>query len=43
MRRRSAASNQLYCHTNGCTSFLLPDPAAGVATCPICGYSRRLN
>ncbi|MHB8459488.1 MAG: hypothetical protein ACYDAK_04045 [Candidatus Limnocylindrales bacterium] len=43
LRRRSAASTQLYCQTNGCTSFLALDPATGVATCQICGYERRLS
>jgi hypothetical protein len=42
LRRRNAAASMLYCHTNGCASFLVPDPASGVASCPICGYSRRL-
>ena len=41
-RRRTQAVAQLYCATNGCASFLELDPSAGVATCPICGYERRL-
>jgi hypothetical protein len=43
LRRRAAASSNLYCSTNGCTSYLELDPAGGVARCPICGYVRRTN
>jgi hypothetical protein len=43
MRRRSNAAGRPYCSTNGCTSYLEVDPAARVATCPICGYHRRLH
>jgi hypothetical protein len=43
MRRRTMASTRLYCSTNGCTSFLELHPEGGIATCPVCGYSRRLN
>jgi hypothetical protein len=42
-RRRSQATTQPYCGTNGCASFLVLDPATGVAACPICGYVRRLS
>jgi len=42
MRRRSLAI-RLYCRTNGCTSFLELHPELGTATCPVCGYSRRLD
>ena len=42
MRRRSLAI-RLYCRTNGCTSFLELNPEQGTATCPVCGYSRRLD
>jgi hypothetical protein len=42
MRRRSMAI-RLYCRTNGCTSFLELQPERGLAVCPVCGYSRRLN
>jgi hypothetical protein len=42
-RRRSATARRPYCATNGCTSFLELDAAAGVARCPICGYTRRVN
>ncbi|MEA2537761.1 MAG: hypothetical protein QOF11_1995 [Chloroflexota bacterium] len=46
MRRRSSASaanGRIFCSTNGCASFLELDPAAGVATCPVCGFRRRLS
>ena len=45
MRRRSANANtsRLYCSTNGCTSFLVIDEAATVATCQICGFTRRIH
>ena len=42
MRRRSLAI-RLYCRTNGCTSFLELHPEQGIATCPVCGYSRKLD
>jgi len=43
LRRRTSATNRLYCSTNGCASFLELDLDRGSATCPICGYERRLN
>jgi hypothetical protein len=43
MRRRSNAAGRPYCSTNGCTSYLEVDPTTRVATCPICGYHRRLH
>jgi hypothetical protein len=43
LRRRSHTATQPYCSTNGCTSFLVVDPTTEVATCPICGYTRRLR
>jgi hypothetical protein len=43
MRRRTATANRPYCSTNGCTSYLVLDPASGVARCEICGYTRRLH
>ncbi|HET7027511.1 MAG TPA: hypothetical protein VFI28_07455 [Candidatus Limnocylindrales bacterium] len=42
-QRRRTSTNQLYCATNGCASFLTIDPENGVARCAICGYSRRLH
>ena len=46
LRRRShkaQATGKLFCATNGCTSFLDLDTEAGVASCHICGYVRRLH
>ena len=43
LRRRATAANQLYCATNGCTSYLELDPQHHVARCAICGYVRRTN
>ena len=43
MRRRTASANRPYCSTNGCTSFLVVDADASVATCPVCGYTRQLR
>jgi len=42
MRRRSLAI-RLYCRTNGCTSFLELHPERGIAVCPVCNYTRRLD
>lgn len=43
LRRRAAAASNLYCATNGCTSYLELDSSGGIARCPICGYVRRTN
>jgi hypothetical protein len=43
MRRRSRAATRPYCATNGCPSFLEVDDVTGMATCPICGYTRHLH
>jgi hypothetical protein len=43
LRRRSAGSQRVFCSTNGCASFLELDVERGMATCPVCGYQRRLN
>ena len=45
MRRRTSTANngRFYCNTNGCPSFLVVDPTTGVATCPICGSTRRTH
>jgi len=43
LRRRSAANGRLFCSTNGCASFLEIQVEAGVARCPVCGFSRRLD
>jgi hypothetical protein len=42
MRRRSMTT-RLYCRTNGCTSFLELFPERGLAICPVCSFSRRLD
>jgi len=42
-RRRTATARRPYCATNGCPSFLVVDADTGVASCPICGYRRRLH
>jgi hypothetical protein len=33
----------MLCSTNGCATFLELDLDRGQATCPVCGYRRRLN
>ena len=45
MRRRtqSVANGRIFCSTNGCASFLELDPSTGIATCPVCGFTRRTN
>jgi hypothetical protein len=43
LRRRSTATNRLFCSTNGCASFLEIDTDRHIATCPVCGYERRLS
>ncbi len=43
LRRRTTSTQHLYCRTNGCASFLELNLETGVATCPFCGYSRRLD
>jgi hypothetical protein len=46
LRRRShraQSANRLFCGTNGCASFLELDPETRVASCHICGYTRRLH
>jgi hypothetical protein len=42
LRRRQATDARLYCATNGCPTTLRLDAATGVATCPICGFHRRV-
>lgn len=46
LRRRAnhaSTATRPYCRTNGCASFLEIDPTTGVATCPVCGFIRRLD
>ena len=40
LRRTSGA--RLLCSTNGCATALAVDPLARTATCPICGFHRRI-
>jgi hypothetical protein len=42
-RLRRAAAHRLFCSTNGCTTFLVPEEDGYTATCPVCGLSRRLR
>lgn len=39
-RRLRRRSQRLYCTTNGCTSFLELNRSTGLATCPVCGFTR---
>jgi hypothetical protein len=41
--RRRTAPHRLFCSTNGCASFLELDLLGGYASCPVCGYRRRLD
>jgi len=43
LRRRQATTGRLFCSTNGCASFLEVDVEGHQATCPVCGFRRRLN
>ncbi|HEX8025663.1 MAG TPA: hypothetical protein VF484_05635 [Candidatus Limnocylindrales bacterium] len=43
LRRRTEGSHRLLCNTNGCATYLELDLDRGLATCPVCGYRRRLN
>ncbi len=44
LRRRAQQGfdRQLFCGTNGCASRLNLDERTGLATCHICGYTRRV-
>jgi hypothetical protein len=42
IRRSTAGARALYCRTNGCTTFMRPEPSGG-AVCPICGARARLH
>jgi len=42
-RLRRTAVNRLFCTTNGCTTFLLPDEEGLRAVCPVCGLERELR
>lgn len=41
--RRRVMSDPYYCATNGCATHLVVDSTTGLATCPICGFRRRLS
>jgi hypothetical protein len=43
LRRRTVSNHRLFCTTNGCASFMELDLAAGVASCNVCGATRRLD
>jgi len=43
LRRRNVAGSRLLCNTNGCATLLELDADHGIATCPVCGYRRRLD
>ena len=42
-QRRRVGSHRLLCNTNGCATLLELDLDRGLASCPVCGYRRRLN
>ena len=42
-RMRRAASQRLFCSTNGCPTYLVPDDRGRYATCPVCGLERRMR
>jgi hypothetical protein len=41
--RRNTTGNWLFCHTNGCATYLQPDTGGHSASCPICGATRTLS
>ena len=43
LRRRSIAGGRLYCATNGCATTLTLDPERRIASCEVCGFTRRLD
>jgi len=42
-RRRVSGGHRLLCSTNGCATLLELDLERGLASCPVCGFRRRLN
>jgi len=42
-RMRRAASQRLFCSTNGCPTYLVLDDHGRSATCPVCGLERRMR
>jgi transcription elongation factor Elf1 len=45
LRRRAQRGfdRRFFCGTNGCASRLELDATTGIATCPICGFTRRIS
>lgn len=43
LRRRTVGGQRLLCSTNGCATLLDLDLDRRQATCPVCGYRRRLS
>jgi hypothetical protein len=41
--RRNTTGHWLFCHTNGCATYLQPDAGGHSASCPICGATRTLS
>ena len=42
-RMRRAAPHRLFCSTNGCPTYLVPDESGRRAVCPICGLQRSMR
>ena len=42
-RIRRAAAHRLFCSTNGCTTYMVPDDTGSRAVCPICGLQRSVR
>jgi hypothetical protein len=42
-RLRRSAPHRLFCSTNGCTTFLVPDDSGERAVCPVCGLQRTFR
>ena len=41
-RMRRAAPHRLFCSTNGCPTYLVPDETGRQAVCPVCGLQRSI-
>jgi hypothetical protein len=42
-RMRRAAPHRLFCSTNGCPTYLVPDETGRSAECPVCGLQRNIR
>lgn len=42
-RLRRTAPRRLFCSTNGCTTYLVPEASGRLAVCPVCGLRRDLR